>query len=101
MARTDEYILCAAIHIDDGARRPMQPVPSGYVIGDYRHARLLDLAGDLAPGYRVTQERQGFLTSHGRFLSRDAALGVAKAAGQIRADARHLISEDLWTRSTT
>lgn len=41
---------------------------------------------------------QGFLTDSGRFVEREEAVGIAKAAGQI-VEPRwppHLYSEDLW-----
>lgn len=47
----------------------------------------------------VGPHEQGFLTSTGRFVTRMEAMGIAVAAGQVKASkvtAPHLFSEDLW-----
>jgi len=64
-----------------------------------RHHTLMHPMSD--HGIRVPPERQGFLTSSGRFVGREEALNIAKLAGQPMIDhsSRHdtlLFSEDLW-----
>lgn len=46
----------------------------------------------------VMFETQGFVTSAGRFVRREPAARIAKAAGQIESTkfGRALYSEDLW-----
>lgn len=39
---------------------------------------------------------QGFLTSEGRFVGRNDAMELARAAGQVQSTADALYSEDLW-----
>lgn len=72
----------------------------GLVISKPRPARHHDVlnAAHEATGL-VTLDQQGFLTSDGDFVSREVALEMAKAAGQIvkkHGSLRELYSEDVW-----
>lgn len=86
--RGPEYILCAAIHFDDGKQYIHQPVniTSGFVVAGRRHhncyityaAIRSQVAHDgalyeaqLDPMLKNRPENtQGFLTSHDRFIDR-------------------------------
>jgi hypothetical protein len=84
----DEWILCAAIHLNDGETYPHQPVPTGLVFCGHRHSAII---AQLAAAYgnhasRVAdgmKEAQGFLTSRGRFVGRREAYEIAVAFGQV------------------
>ncbi len=86
---TKEYVLCAAIHFDDGKKYEHQPVgiESGLVLCAYGHAFVYQQLGGLV-GQRkkllIFEKQQGFLTSHNRFVSRKEAGEIAIAAGQIK-----------------
>lgn len=92
-----EKILCAAIWCDDGVARSQQPVESGFVLCGLRHCNCIN-----QPGYDKMLERvSGFLTNHGTFVNRKAALRIAKKAGQLEGREKHhpldqLMSEDLY-----
>lgn len=94
-----EYILCAAVHINDGVKWPSLPVniKSGRVICGYRHSDCIATIIQLLYSY---DERniQGFLTSRDRFVDRHEAAKIAYEAGQIIAIESDtiLISEDLY-----
>lgn len=95
---TTERILCAAIWIDDGEAHPNQSVPTGLVYGGHRHRAIFPLIPEYTgrrdePGWQT----QGFLTSEGRFVNREAALRIAVAAGQCHPTVRgELSSADLY-----
>jgi hypothetical protein len=71
-----------------------------------RHHNVLWIMGDYGVSSSDLAEcKQGFMTNHGRFLTRSLALILAQRNGQLprNADgtfkhvhARHLFSEDLW-----
>jgi hypothetical protein len=102
-----EYILCAAIHFDDGLKYEHQPknISQGFVVTGRRHHNCLltvfilskkDWRRDsLAQGMVQTQ---GFLTSKDRFLGRTESYHLAVKSGQIKDDSeiKSLHSEDVW-----
>lgn len=80
-----ERLQCAAIQRDgkvhDGLRS---------------HYELRQALGDANPVSSNLNDVEGFLTTKGRFVSRDEALDVALAAGQINApQLRPLLSSDI------
>jgi hypothetical protein len=101
-----EYILCSAIHFDDGKKHPHQPVniDSGFVVCGLRHHNCygtLYALGIIKNGKwtmrKGIDETQGFLTSKDRFVDRMMAAKIAQEAKQISAKrVRSLMSEDLW-----
>lgn len=110
-----EFILCAANwyndwrHYDLGLNGP----ETGFVLCGHRHHNIIGMLPE-CPDYNAKDKgspvnfrqptadyevEQGFLTSTGRFVSREEALQLAIAAGQI--DYGHysdtmLFSEDLY-----
>jgi hypothetical protein len=65
-----------------------------------RHHTLLHPLSDIYQR-RIAPEDQGFITSTARFVGREEALEIVRAAGQPMIDhpsrhARQLFSEDLW-----
>jgi hypothetical protein len=97
-AAKPEYIICAAIHFDDGLKHPHQPVniSSGYVICGRRHHNVYVTFSILAFGEPKKEFKQGFLTSKDRFVSRKEAGEIALAAKQITEPNNCLFSEDLY-----
>lgn len=104
--REPERVLCAAIWVDDGRTYPHQPVPTGVVLGGWRHHVIL---GQIVSWYDSleaaierdrSREHQGFLTTKGRFIDREEAMAVALAQGQVQRGETHrddeLFSEDLY-----
>ncbi len=65
-----------------------------------RHHTILHRAHERAPAIQLHDASQGFLTSKGRYVEREEAKRLAKAAGQLPNDVRpydqELYSEDLW-----
>lgn len=104
-----EYILVAANHYDDGTEHYHQPrnITSGFVIPGRRHHNCIALFS-LMVGFPYDErgiklmntEIQGFLTNTDRFVGREEALEIARAAGQVldESDVRgnRLHSEDLY-----
>lgn len=93
-----EYIMCAAIHLDDGKVYCFQPynINAGVVLCGWRHPCIFQQAeyfGLMFDGYT-----QGFLTTKNRFLSRDEAYKLARETGQLKHPliGGTLTSEDLW-----
>lgn len=81
-----EYVICAAIHIDDGKVHKEQPknISSGMVICGRRHNNCFRTYSDIK-GKKLTVNEKitaGFLTSKDRFLGRKEALEIAILAGQ-------------------
>jgi len=102
-----EFILCAAIHIEDGKKYEHQPrnIKTGFVVCGMRHHNCYTTIAILASKvhrkkiYKLS--RQGFLTSKDRYVDRKKAFLIAKEAGQIirppeKGVAYVLISEDLY-----
>lgn len=100
-----EFILCAAIHFQDGKKSEVKGIESGTVICGRRHSdcyqALSNLIGDQA--FRsVNCDGQGFITSENRYVSRAEAWRMAKENNQIKFgpcsefDQMELISENLY-----
>lgn len=100
MDNRQEYILCAAIHFDDGVLRTHHAqYGTGVVACGYRHHNIFALR---PKGFQGT-ETQGFLTSRDRFVDRREAKKIATEAGQLYREAAgeglvftNLFSEDLY-----
>lgn len=100
----EPYIICAAVHYNDGNNYPHQPINigSGIVIAGRRHHNCFLILGSLLKeNYNkklLTEDSQGFLTSDDWFVSRKHAYLIAKEAGQILVDHddKILFSEDLY-----
>ena len=95
-----ERIICAAIWFNDGKPRIHQPVniQTGVVMCGFGHACIFaQLGGRVADrqqlGYK--EEKQGFLTTHNRFVDREEAAMIAYVCGQIKEPKSQLFSEDL------
>lgn len=102
----NEYILCAAIHYDDGEinikRRCKNYPETGIVICGFRHADVIGILPtnnsmrDDGKEYKCTQ---GFITNKGRFVDREEAYLIAKEANQLLRDIEGktiLFSEDIY-----
>ena len=103
----DEYIICAAIHYNDGKTYDHQPrnIDCGIVVSGRRHHNCIitvailgmkDWRRDsIAAGMKETQ---GFLTSRDRFLNRQESWNLAVESKQIEANEKEntLFSEDLY-----
>lgn len=99
-----EYILCAAIHVDDGMDYMFQPynIDKGLVYCGWRHPCVLQqIPGDIKRKFRENIV-QGFLTNKNRFLNREESKKVCIENGQqfnkIRSEefVGEITSEDLW-----
>ena len=104
-----EFIICAAIHYDDGVEYPNQAknVQTGLVICGRRHHNCITNAsimfGDRYNKNLCNRAAQGFMTSENRFVNRKVACKIAMANKQIihnfydenNAD-QILVSEDLY-----
>jgi hypothetical protein len=91
--RGKEYILCAAIHFDDGNYYPHHR-ERGLVACGYRHHLIFAFRPK-----NTKKETQGFLTSKNNFVTRAEALKIAIEAGQVDASLSSnssLFSEDLY-----
>jgi hypothetical protein len=106
-----EHILCAAIWVDTGLaeppRRSYTYPATGLLFCGWRHGDCFTALGAWAnlltakERARVGEEQiagrhQGFLTSRGRFVDRQEAMEIARAAGQTMAMGETLYSEDLY-----
>jgi hypothetical protein len=99
-----EYILCAAIHYDDGKKHEHQPrnIKTGIVIAGRRHHNCIMTAHDLSKGIlKQKTQVQGFITNTDKFVDRKEAFQIAKKARQflmpiVEGGTETLISEDLW-----
>lgn len=106
--KSSERIACSAIHVNDGVTYASQPVniTTGMVFCGLRHFNCFPaihkaFLGCTLPGGSAGEEKQvqGFVTTHNRFVDRDEALAIARAAGQqlLRGEnITWLSSEDLW-----
>jgi len=101
-----EWILCAAVHYDDGQDTYIhQPknIKTGYVVAGRRHHNCITIHSMLK-GLRDVPNNfpiiQGFLTSRDRFVNREEAFDIAEGANQLndrtRFTNRTLFSEDLY-----
>lgn len=101
-----EYILCAAIHFQDGEKHEHQPknIENGYVICGRRHhncfaTRYVFKGIDKRSGANYINNIQGFLTNTDRFVTREEAYMIAIESGQLKENpvlGTKLFSEDLW-----
>ncbi len=93
-----EYILCAAVHYDDGIERVHQPknIKTGIVVCGRRHHNCLMTMREFAYDRDHTKVKQGFLTNQDRFVTRKEAAQLAYKCGQISKEQKTLFSEDLW-----
>ena len=96
------YILCAAMHFDDGKKHYNQPnkITTGFVVTGRRHMDILnavDILGiDKTKFIEYRNMFYGFLTSHNMYVDRQQAMEMASAIGQVESTNRELISEDLY-----
>lgn len=85
--RSVEYILCSAIHYDDGTPYVHQPknISSGIVVAGRGHHNAFAVLYSLVPTKKLDKTKmiQGFLTSRDRFVSREEAYVLAIASRQI------------------
>lgn len=101
MNETNEYLLCAAIHFDDGKKYNHQPfnIESGLVLCGWRHGCIFPQIGGLVKERQelgIFEKEQGFLTNKNRFVGRKEAGQIAFAAGQTKKLISFLYSEDLY-----
>ena len=93
----EEYILSAAIWINDGQKHKQQPenIEIGFVITGRRHNNcyqtITDLKGDVNDYFKSLdmsnedyRQHQGFITSLDRYVNRKEGYKIAKANNQIR-----------------
>lgn len=102
----DEYVLCAAIHYDDGEintkRRCKNYPKTGIVICGFRHPDIISILptnNSLRNDGKEYKCTQGFITSEGRFVDREEAYSIAKKANQLLNDFEgksELFSEDIY-----
>ncbi len=88
-SRKHEYILCAAIHFDDGKKHAHQPfnIESGIVYCGWRHGCIFAQLGGTVKerqDFGIFEKEQGFLTNRNRFVGRVEAGKIALACGQIK-----------------
>lgn len=96
--KKEEYILCAAVHFQDGIEYVHQPknIESGFVICGRRHHNCFTTKSIFNTPF--INSEQGFLTSKDRFVDREEARKIAIDCGQIT-ETMHstkLFSEDLY-----
>lgn len=106
-----ERILCAAIYVDTGKAEPPRASytypKTGLMFTGWRHGdcfttlhawaeRLTDEEKRSIGEEQLRGRHQGFLTSKGRFVDREEAMKIARAAGQTDKDSSGLFSEDLY-----
>lgn len=108
-ARKPEFILCAAIHYDDGIIYEHQPIniQTGLVICGRRHHNCIINAsimlGDRYSSRLVDRASQGFITSMDRYVDRKEGYKIALANNQVIHNFHDpdntdqiLVSEDLY-----
>ncbi len=107
-----ETIICAAIWYDDGIKRVHLPrnIETGIVVGGWRHPNCkVVLMTMFYPNWQTdtlqeqlknevnNKEKQGFLTSLGRFVDRKEALNIYILSGDTPSySSKELYSEDLY-----
>jgi hypothetical protein len=100
-----EYILCAAIHFDDGKTYSNQPknIETGLVLCGWRHGCIFPQIGGLVRERQelgIYEKSQGFLTSKNRYVEREEALQIALKNNQVldlkEVRGNKLYSEDLY-----
>lgn len=87
--KEEEYILCAAIHFDDGNKYVHQPknIQSGYVLCGRRHHNIYAVLAGITGNDRKRLEYeqcQGFITNLDRFVDREEGYLIALNAKQIK-----------------
>lgn len=103
-----EYIICSAIHYDDGNKYEHQPkgMESGFVVCGRRHhnciATLSITMADKYDKVMAMRDAQGFMTNTDRFVDRREGYFIAKDAGQLLHNMHdesnlQLVSEDLYS----
>lgn len=102
----NEWILCSAIHYDDGEintkRRCKNYPETGIVICGFRHPDVISILptnNSLRNDGKEYKCTQGFITSTGRFVNREEAYLIAKKANQLLNDFEgksKLFSEDIY-----
>lgn len=97
----EEYILCAAIHFDDGKEYAHQPrnIQTGIVLCGHRHGCIYPQIGGLTKERQnlgIHEKEQGFLTNLNRFVNREEGAIIAFNAKQIDNELKTLYSEDLY-----
>ena len=98
----EEYIICAAIHFDDGKYREHQPknISSGIVVCGRRHHNCFTTVAALSKQTMKRLKRanttQGFLTDKDNFVNRKEAGKIAFKASQIKNKTDCLFSEELY-----
>lgn len=93
----EEYILCAAIYVDDGEYHSGQEQNgTGRVYAGYRHHYIFSLIS--REDKLKYKPKQGFLISKGRFIDRREAADIARKSGQaeLSYSSDILYSEDLY-----
>jgi len=97
-----EQIICSAIWYNDNnyyLHQEIYGVDSGFVIGGFRHNNIIgafptnNKHRNDDKEYKTTQ---GFITSCGRFVTREEAAEIAYNSGQIKKQVKRLFSEDLY-----
>jgi len=96
----EDYIICAAIHFNDGKKYEHQPfnITEGFVICGHRHHNCFMTAYILNKDEKLKGivKVQGFLTKKNRFVDRGEGGIIAFHAGQTTKLRKRLFSEDLY-----
>jgi hypothetical protein len=97
----NEYILCAAIHFDDGKKYRLQPknIETGLVLCGWRHGCIFPQIGGLVKERKdlgIFEKSQGFITNFNRYVERKEGGEIAFKAGQTSELKETLYSEDLY-----
>lgn len=96
-----EYIICAAIHVDDKNKYTHQPknIKSGLVVCGRRHHNCFEVMSHIWKFPHQHERTQGFLSSHDKFYNREDAYKIAKGNGQLKFNDENdyiLLSEDIY-----
>lgn len=101
-----EYILCAAIYVNDGIyghiHNPKNIEHEGFVVCGRRHHNAIATIKNINKNYCVNKYivTSGFITNLDRFVTREEAWEIAKNANQIIERPNQiegiLFSEDLY-----
>ncbi len=83
-----EFILCSAIHFQNGAKTTVKNIESGVIICGRRHSDCYDvlsgIIGDVDPDTLPDRDSQGFLTSKNRYVNREQAWKIALENKQVK-----------------
>ena len=97
--QAEEYIICSAIHFDDGKEHVHQPknITKGFVVSGRRHHNCYTTLQSIGKslGYEeekvvrkvltlVNREVQGFITNTDRFVDRKEGWEIALKARQVK-----------------